>query len=69
MCVRVTIQMLPAGMPELERLDDITYLLDKLNLRMTDKEATLAFKGEISKSLQTVSRQFDNMIHQAKHRL
>ena len=24
--------MIPAGMPELERLEDINYLLDKLNL-------------------------------------
>lgn len=111
-------QMLPAGMPELECLDDIGYLLDKLNLevracswrlrahrgtrrsaprvllaarpvvtllskrsilrthvvaaavaQMNDEQATAAFKEEITNSLQTVSRQFDNMIHQAKHKL
>ena len=36
---------------------------------MNDEQATAAFKEEITNSLQTVSRQFDNMIHQAKHKL
>ena len=34
LCPCQHVQMLPAGMPELECLDDIGYLLDKLNLEV-----------------------------------
>lgn len=37
--------------------------------QFNDQEATAAFKDEIVNSEGTVSRQFDNMIHQVKHKL
>ena len=57
----------PAAMPELLAREDVTYLKDMLSCDMTPEQADKKFKGEIAKSLRTVSRRFDNWIHNMKH--
>jgi len=57
----------PACMPELLDKDDVTYLKDMLDGQLTDEGADKKFRGEIKKSLGTVSRRFDNWIHNMKH--
>ena len=57
----------PAAMPELLAREDVAYLKEMLSLGMTSEQADQKFKGEIGKSLRTVSRRFDNWIHNMKH--
>ena len=61
------ILVMPACMPELLDKDDVTYLKDMLDGQLTDEGADKKFRGEIKKSLGTVSRRFDNWIHNMKH--
>ncbi|GMH75300.1 hypothetical protein TrVE_jg7505 [Triparma verrucosa] len=57
----------PAAMPELLEKTDVTYLKEMLSCDMTKEQADKKFKNEIAKSLSTVSRRFDNWIHNMKH--
>jgi len=59
--------MVPAGMPELMREEDIYYLRDKLMLDVGWKKADKKLHAEIHKSLDTTYRRIDNMIHNLKH--
>jgi len=59
--------MVPAGMPELMREEDIHYLRDKLMLDVPWKKADKKLHAEIQKSLDTTYRRIDNMIHNFKH--
>jgi phosphatidylinositol kinase/protein kinase (PI-3 family) len=61
------ILVVPAAMPELLDKTDVTYLKDMLSCEMTNEQADKKFKEEIKKSLRTVSRRFDNWIHNMKH--
>jgi len=61
------ILMVPAGMPELMREEDIHYLCDKLMLDVPWKKADKKLHTEIQKSLDTTYRRIDNMIHNLKH--
>ena len=57
-------QMVPAGMPELQSADDVAYLQGQLNLNLTEEyEAEKLFEREIASSLSTTSRQIDDTIH------
>lgn len=44
-------QMTPAGMPELLCFDDVSYLRDMLSLHLTEEEASVKFRHEISSSV------------------
>ena len=58
------VQMVPAGMPELQSADDVTYLQAQLNLHITEEdEAKKLFEREIAGSLSATSRQIDDTIH------
>jgi len=57
----------PAAMPELLNKNDVGYLRDMLSKELTDEAADKKFRQEIAKSLRTVSRRFDNWIHNMKH--
>ncbi|MES1909718.1 MAG: hypothetical protein MHM6MM_002418 [Cercozoa sp. M6MM] len=59
--------MVPAGMPELQRCQDIAYLRDRLCLDKSDDEARKTFKAELRKALSNTYRRVDNLIHNAKH--
>jgi len=59
--------MIPAGMPELQKAEDIQYLVDQLHLELSEKEANEVFKNEINKSLADNFRRFDNFIHNIKN--
>lgn len=57
----------PAAMPELLEKSDIVYLKDMLSCDLSKAQADDKFKDEIARSLRTVSRRFDNWIHNMKH--
>ncbi len=58
--------MIPAGMPELQNESDIEYLVDKLQLKLNDKEAAVLMTKEIKKCLSDTYRRIDNFIHNVK---
>jgi hypothetical protein len=58
--------MLSAGMPELSKESHLEYLVDKLNLQMTDQEASKHFKKEVARAQRTFSRRLDNFAHNIK---
>jgi hypothetical protein len=57
----------PAAMPELLEREDIQYLKEMLSAELSDSQADKKFRKEIKMSLSTVSRRFDNWIHNMKH--
>lgn len=59
--------MRSAGMPELQKKEDIVYLRDMLSLQMTDMEADMKFRAEILNALSNTFRRFDNWLHAKKH--
>lgn len=59
--------MVSAGLDELVRDDDINYLCDMLLLNANEEYAKIEYKKEILNSLNTASRQLDNMLHMLKH--
>jgi phosphatidylinositol-4,5-bisphosphate 3-kinase len=59
--------MVPAGMPELMREEDIYYLREKLMLDVPWAKAEKKLIAEIYNSLETTYRRIDNMIHNFKH--
>ncbi|GMI29478.1 hypothetical protein TrRE_jg5350, partial [Triparma retinervis] len=65
--INLFILVTPAAMPELLEKNDVEYLRDMLSCELTSAQADKKFKGEIAKSLRTVSRRFDNWIHNMKH--
>ncbi|CEO95211.1 PI3-kinase family, ras-binding domain [Plasmodiophora brassicae] len=60
--------MVSAQMPELMFQEDIHYLRDKFFLQDSEKGAVERLRKEIQKSLNTTYRQFDNLIHNIKHK-
>ena len=59
--------MISAGMPELQKKENIIYLRDMLSLQMTDMEADTKFRAEILNALGSNFRRFDNFLHAIKH--
>lgn len=53
-------------MPELKKDEDIQFMVNRLDLNISEQEANSKFKKEISRAMQTYSRRFDNFIHNAK---
>ncbi len=58
--------MLSAGMPELQKKEEIRKLQTKLNLKSSDREAEKIFIREIKEAMTTFTRRFDNMAHNYK---
>ena len=58
--------MLSAGMPELQKKDEIRKLEKKLNLKSSDREAEKIFIREIKEAMTTFTRRMDNMAHNYK---
>jgi len=58
--------MLSAGMPELRKDEDLQWLVDKLDMNISEQEASNKFKKEIQKAMRTSSRRFDNFVHNIK---
>ena len=58
--------MLSAGMPELKKEYDIQFMVNRLDLNISEQEASNKFKKEIQKAMQTYSRRFDNFLHNCK---
>lgn len=58
--------MLSAGMPELQKKEEIRKLQNKLNLKSSDREAEKIFIREIKEAMTTFSRRMDNMAHNYK---
>ena len=58
--------MLSAGMPELQKKEEIRKLQDKLNLKSSDREAEKIFIREIKEAMTTFSRRIDNAAHNYK---
>ena len=58
--------MLSAGMPELQKKEEIRKLQDKLNLKSSDREAEKIFIREIKEAMTTFSRRVDNVAHNYK---
>mmetsp|Transcript_9160 Transcript_9160/g.26771 ORF Transcript_9160/g.26771 Transcript_9160/m.26771 type:complete len:101 (-) Transcript_9160:75-377(-) len=65
--INLFVLMVPAAMPELLKAEDVSYLGDMLRFDLDDARATEFFKGEIKKSLGSVTRRLDNWIHNIKH--
>lgn len=59
--------MVSAGLPELEKPQDVDWVRDKLRLDLTDEEAFSHFRDLIFVSLRTKFTQFDDTIHVFKH--
>lgn len=55
--------MLAVGLPELQSVEDIMFLRDKLALGKTEPEAASSFKELIDESLKTKTTQFMDMLH------
>ena len=66
--INLFLLMVPAGMPELASSEDINYLRDQLAFGKGIEDAKDAFKQEIYNALKDRFKQFDNMIHIAKHK-
>ena len=58
--------MLSAGMPELNKENDIKFIVNALKFDYTDQEASVHFRKEIHRAMHTWSRRFDNFIHNIK---
>ncbi|KAL4486333.1 hypothetical protein ABPG72_007119 [Tetrahymena utriculariae] len=56
--------MLSAGMPELQRESDIEYLVETLQLNLSDQEAEQHFKKQIRIAREDKFKLFDNFIHE-----
>jgi len=54
--INLFVLMVPAAMPELLKAEDVSYLGDMLRFDLDDARATEFFKGEIKKSLGSVTR-------------
>uniref|UniRef100_H3A4E8 Phosphatidylinositol-4-phosphate 3-kinase catalytic subunit type 2 gamma n=1 Tax=Latimeria chalumnae TaxID=7897 RepID=H3A4E8_LATCH len=55
--------MLPAGMPELEKVEDMEYVYQKLRPQDSDLEATSFFTRKIRESLECLPVKLNNLIH------
>lgn len=64
--INLFLLMLSAGMPELMQDSDIQYMVTKLNLDMTEQEASKLMKKEIARAQNTISRRMDNLAHNIK---
>lgn len=56
-------KMLSVGLPELQSVDDIMSLRDKLSLDLSDEAAGNDFIKLIEESLNTKATQFNEMVH------
>lgn len=64
--LNVFLMTLSAGMPELQDVADIDYMLDQLSVELGDQEANEKFKKAIQLSLNDQWRKIDNFIHNLK---
>jgi len=55
--------MLAVGLPELQTVEDILFLRDKLALEKKDEDAAVLFRELIDESLKTKTTQFMDMLH------
>ena len=62
------ILMLPAGLPELTKRDDIIYVRDMLMLNSNDKVISYRLRDELKGAVSSLSRQVDNWIHNWIHK-
>ena len=67
MLINLFVLMVPAAMPELLAREDVVYMRDMLKMELGSKEAETLFKGEIKKSLGSVTRRVDNWVHNLRH--
>ena len=58
--------MLSAGMPELQKKEEIRKLEIKLSLNSSDREAEKIFIKEIKEAMTTFSRRIENAAHNWK---
>lgn len=58
--------MLSAGMPELQKKEEIRNLEAKLRLKSSDREAEKIFIREIKEAMTTFTRRLDNAAHNWK---
>lgn len=65
--INLLLIMLSAGIPQLKHESNIQYVKNALKLDMTEYEAKVDFKKQITKAMKTFSRRFDNFIHNWKH--
>ena len=62
------ILMLPAGLPELTKREDIIYVRDMLMLNSNDKVISYRLRDELKGAVSSLSRQVDNWIHNWIHK-
>ena len=62
------ILMLPAGLPELTKREDIIYVRDMLMLNSNDKVISYRLREELKGAVSSLSRQVDNWIHNWIHK-
>lgn len=55
--------MLSTGIPELQSVDDITYLREAFEMDLTEEKAREKFRALIYESLDTKTTLFNNAIH------
>ena len=64
--INLFLLMLSAGMPELNHEKDIQWLVKRLNLNLSEQEASKVFKKEIINAIYSTSRRLDNLAHNIK---
>ena len=66
MLINLFLLMLSAGMPELNYESDIQPMVNRLQLDMTEVEASNLFKKEIENAMNNKMRRLDNFFHNIK---
>lgn len=66
--ITLFVLMLPAGMPELIKREDVLYLRDMLRLDEKDQDANAVLRAELKNSMGSLTRQVDNWLHNIKHK-
>lgn len=59
--------MLSTGIPELQKKEDIYYLLDAFSLNLTDEEASKKIMDLIQVALSTTTVLINDMVHVIVH--
>ena len=59
--------MTNCGIPELQKVEDIQYMIDELMLKKSDAAAAAKFKETITESLNTKATLFNDAVHLLKH--
>ena len=65
--INIMITMSSSNMPEFSTMSDLSYVVDHLNLKMNEKEASEYLIKTIKDSLNDKYRTFDNLIHNFVH--